>query len=319
MANPTARRRAMSAALKDSKRPVDGYAMPHPPRPEVPARQAWGRVPLSALALLALFLAAGPIGLALSHDRPRPTRPGNTLGDVARKAGCRLHEYESGRVTNPPITGRLMEQAIATDGSYIGRSAPSLDATTHSLLHGRVLIQYRPGLAKREVRALDQLVKGDPRSRSRLREPDRHAGTGRGHRLPEPAHLSSRRRQHPARAPRLPRPAARIWQRDLITGRQTRPRIRSDREGAEYGSGAGTARRGAGGICLEGRLVTRSGLYPGVPSRSHLRARCWSCRSCTPGSQSLPYADRPSRGSLRTSPSRKACTYARSWSIRANT
>jgi uncharacterized protein DUF3105 len=162
MANPTARRRAMSAALKDSKRPVDGYAMPHPPRPEVPARQAWGRVPLSALALLALFLAAGPIGLALSHDRPRPTRPGNTLGDVARKAGCRLHEYESGRVTNPPITGRLMEQAIATDGSHIGRRAPSLDATTHSLLHGRVLIQYRPGLPEPEVRALDQLVKSDP-------------------------------------------------------------------------------------------------------------------------------------------------------------
>jgi len=61
-------------------------------------------------------------------------------------------------------------------------------------------------------------------------------------------------------------------------------------------------------------------LYPGVPSRSLLRARCCSCRSCTPGSQSLPYvADGPTRGSLRTSASRKACTYARSWSIRACT
>jgi hypothetical protein len=142
--------------------PVDGYAMPHPRRPEVPARHAWGRVPLGALAVLALFLAAGPIGLALSHDRPRPTRSGLTLGDLARKAGCRLHEYESGRVTNPPITGRLMEQAIATDGSHIGRRTPSLDATTHSLLHGRVLIQYRPGIPEAWVRALDQLVKGDP-------------------------------------------------------------------------------------------------------------------------------------------------------------
>jgi hypothetical protein len=151
----------MSAALKDSKQPVDGYAMPHSRRPAVPARQAWGRVPLGALAVLALFLAAGPIGLALSHDRPRPNRPGHTLGDLARAAGCRLQEYESGRVTNPPITGRLVEQAIATDGSYIGRSTPSVDATTHSLLHGRVLIQYRPGLARRDVRALDQLVNGD--------------------------------------------------------------------------------------------------------------------------------------------------------------
>jgi hypothetical protein len=162
MATWTARGRAISAALKDSKQPVDGYAMPHPRRPEVPARQSWGRVPLGALAVLALFLAAGPIGLAVSHDRPRPTRSGHTLGDLARKAGCRLHEYESGRVTNPPITGRLMEQAIATDGSHIGRRTPSLDATTHSLLHGRVLIQYRPGIPEAWVRALDQLVKGDP-------------------------------------------------------------------------------------------------------------------------------------------------------------
>jgi len=152
----------MSAALKDSRQPVDGYAMPHPRRTEVPARQAWGRVPLGALAVLALFLAAGPIGLALSHDRSRPTRPGHTLGDLARTAGCRLHEYGSGRVTNPPITGRLMEQAIATDGSHIGRRPPSLDATTHSLLHGRVLIQYRPGIPQAWVRALDRLVRGDP-------------------------------------------------------------------------------------------------------------------------------------------------------------
>jgi small-conductance mechanosensitive channel len=51
-----------------------------------------------------------------------------------------------------------------------------------------------------------------------------------------------------------------------------------------------------------------------------LRARRWSCRSCTPGSQSLPYvADGPTRGSLGTWASRKACTYARSWSIRACT
>jgi len=44
----------------------------------------------------------------------------------------------------------------------IGQSAPSVDATTHSLLHGRVLIQYRPGLPEPQVRALDRLVKGDP-------------------------------------------------------------------------------------------------------------------------------------------------------------
>jgi hypothetical protein len=77
--------------------------------------------------------------------------------------------------------------------------------------------------------------------------------------------------------------------------------------------------------CLEsriwqGRLVSQADLYPGVPSRCLLRARCCSCRSCTPGSQSLPYvADGPTRGSPGTPASRRACTYARSCSIRART
>lgn len=52
-------------------------------------------------------------------------------------------------------------------------------------------------------------------------------------------------------------------------------------------------------------------LYPCVRSRSVLRARFCSCRSCTPGSQSY-VADGPSRGSLTTWASPKACTYARS-------
>jgi len=65
-------------------------------------------------------------------------------------------------VTNPPVTGRRIEQSIAADGSHIGRSAPAINATIHSLLHGRVLIQYRPGLPDPQVRALDQLVRDDP-------------------------------------------------------------------------------------------------------------------------------------------------------------
>ena len=114
------------------------------------------------MVALVLLLAVGPAGVALSRGHPRETRPGDTLADVARKAGCLLREYDSVPVTNPPVSGPLVEQAVATDGSYIGRRTPSVDATTHSLLHGRVLIQYRPGLPAPQVRALDQLVKNDP-------------------------------------------------------------------------------------------------------------------------------------------------------------
>ena len=43
-------------------------------------------------------------------------------------------------------------------------------------------------------------------------------------------------------------------------------------------------------------IVSQADLYPGVPSRSLLRASCCSCRSCTPGSQSN-VADGPIRPS----------------------
>jgi hypothetical protein len=83
---------------------------------------------------------------------------------VVRASGCRLQEFEDSRVTNPPVTGERVEQTIADDGSYIGRRSPSVNATVHALLHGRVLIQYRPGLPAPEVRALDRLVRSDPHS-----------------------------------------------------------------------------------------------------------------------------------------------------------
>jgi hypothetical protein len=113
--------------------------------------------------MLAVLFASAPVGLAISHDTPGPPQAGDTLTDVARAAGCRLKEYDDGRVrTSPPVTGRMVERAITTDGSHVGKRPPSLDATTHALLHGRVLIQYRPGLPKPQLLALDKLVREDP-------------------------------------------------------------------------------------------------------------------------------------------------------------
>jgi len=124
-------------------------------------QQIRGRVPRSALVLVGLVLAAGPVGLALSSHTPQ-ARAGTSLKDIARKAGCKLRENESHMVTNPPVTGRRVEQTIAADGSHIGARPPSLHASMHALLHGRVLIQYRPGLPRPEIRALDRLVRNDP-------------------------------------------------------------------------------------------------------------------------------------------------------------
>src|SRR5580700_5079139 len=54
----------------------------------------------------------------------------------------------------------------------------------------------------------------------------------------------------------------------------------------------------------------------GRPVASLLWARRWSCPACTPTTQSYVAAG-PTRGSHVTWASRKVCTYARSWSIRA--
>jgi hypothetical protein len=120
------------------------------------------RLPLSALVVLPLVLAAGPVGLAVSHGRSSPPRVDRTLAGVARDAGCRLREYGRDPASNPPVSGRMVERAVVTDGSHIGKRTPSVQATTHALLHGRVLIQYRPGLPAPQVRALDRLVGEDP-------------------------------------------------------------------------------------------------------------------------------------------------------------
>jgi hypothetical protein len=148
------------AAAQGFKRLVDYLDVPLPNGQPARPRQARGRVRLPALAILALLLVAGPVGLAFSRtSRAQPTV---TLADVARQAGCQLHEYQRGRTTNPPVTGRLVEREFVPDGSHIGQLPPSVAATTHSLLHGRVLIQYRPGLPPEQIRALDRFVKRDP-------------------------------------------------------------------------------------------------------------------------------------------------------------
>jgi len=112
---------------------------------------------------LALLLAAGPIGLTLSRpNRVSARPPTHTLDELARDAGCRLTEYDADPNSNPPVSGRVDERVYAKDGSYVGRPAPTTLASVHALLHGRVVLQYRPDLPAAQVRALDRLVRRTP-------------------------------------------------------------------------------------------------------------------------------------------------------------
>ena len=127
-----------------------------------PTARARPRVPLPALIALALLLALGLPMLLADRGAGSEGAPAATLGDLARRAGCQLREFEDGPMrTNPPVTGSFVERIRARDGSYAGRKPPSPTATIHALLHGRVLIQYRPDIRADELRALDTLARRD--------------------------------------------------------------------------------------------------------------------------------------------------------------
>jgi hypothetical protein len=119
-------------------------------------------VPVAALVALAVLLALGPVVYAASKDRTPPQRIGGpTLAQIARDAGCRLTEFQDGMHTNPPVTGRFVERSVVADGSYAGRRQPRLQDTIHAMFHGRVLFQYRPGLTRDDLQALDRLTRKD--------------------------------------------------------------------------------------------------------------------------------------------------------------
>lgn len=120
---------------------------------------------IAALALGAVALAAPiPAGLALGHGETAARTPDRTLAGIASAAGCRLTELERARAMNPPVTGRVDERVTAADGSYVGRPSPSTLASTHAMLHGRVLLQFQPGLPTAQLEALERVVRRDPES-----------------------------------------------------------------------------------------------------------------------------------------------------------
>ena len=104
------------------------------------------RLPVPVLVALAVVLPLGPVRLLTHHEATaRPAGPGS-LASVAARAGCELTEFDGDMATNPPVKGRFVERIRARDGSYVGKRSPSLAAAIHALYHGRVLLQYRPGL-----------------------------------------------------------------------------------------------------------------------------------------------------------------------------
>jgi hypothetical protein len=118
---------------------------------------------VKAAPLLALLVGVALIPVVLgARDRKSPRPSSTPVDQLARDAGCRVNEFGAEAGQNPPVTGRFSERDRAADGSYVDRRTPSLAATIHAIYHGRVLIQYRSDLDKRQIGKLQRMVFSDP-------------------------------------------------------------------------------------------------------------------------------------------------------------
>jgi hypothetical protein len=148
------------------------------------------RVRLMGGGVLAIVaLAAAGIAIAASgggksdgggnNVQPKTSAPGSAtlparkitdLTAAAKAAGCqvRIHPWTSNDrdhvkdgtkvhyTTNPPSFGD--HYAVPShDGNYVGQGTPPTGNLVHALEHGRIEIQYKPGLPKQRVAQLEAL------------------------------------------------------------------------------------------------------------------------------------------------------------------
>jgi hypothetical protein len=141
-----------------------------------------GLVAVAAVAVVVL-LVTGTIGGSDSTaeegsaSEPEPaanvTLPEQEIGDVdeaAKAAGCRLthpeiegatHEEREFTAddykTNPPTSGNHFPEWYQ-DGVYEPGTVPQLGMLVHTLEHGRINVQYKPGTPEQTVEQLEALL-----------------------------------------------------------------------------------------------------------------------------------------------------------------
>ncbi|GAC1317462.1 MAG: hypothetical protein NVSMB25_05180 [Thermoleophilaceae bacterium] len=143
-------------------------------------RRVWqvgaGLVGVAAIVIAVIAVSSssgggGKPGPSSGKTPPIPAAKIPDLTQAAAAAGCQLNSYTFNPTTdrthladgqtvhyktNPPSYGAHY-QTPASDGDYVSRSTPALGNLVHALEHGRIEIQYRPGLPKNGVGQLETL------------------------------------------------------------------------------------------------------------------------------------------------------------------
>jgi hypothetical protein len=134
-----------------------------------------------AVLAVAVLLVTGALGGGDSsaNDPAKPSAASNAklpeqqIGDLqaaAKAAGCtlanppiegRTHETKDFKAsdykTNPPTSGNHYPEWYQ-DGVYEPGGTPNLGMLVHTLEHGRIDVQYKPGTPKQEVAQLEALL-----------------------------------------------------------------------------------------------------------------------------------------------------------------
>jgi hypothetical protein len=143
-----------------------------------------GLVAVAIVATIGIALTSGGGGSGISANSPvsadikgikLPAPKLTDLKQAAAAAGCTLHTYPiEGRThvtgpvtykTNPPTSGNH-NPTPAADGVYAPSNTPAKENFVHTLEHGRIEYQYKPGTPTPEIRELEALwnetVQGQP-------------------------------------------------------------------------------------------------------------------------------------------------------------
>jgi hypothetical protein len=144
-------------------------------------RLAGGVLAAVAVLAVAVLLISGSIGggdSSGSGSQPTaasnitlPSQKTDNMAAAAKAAGCKLsnppiegrnHETKqftaANYKTNPPTSGNHFPEWYQ-DGVYPPGGTPNLGMLVHTLEHGRIDVQYKPGTPKRTVDELEALLK----------------------------------------------------------------------------------------------------------------------------------------------------------------
>jgi Protein of unknown function (DUF3105) len=116
---------------------------------------------------LAVIAVIAIVALAGGDDKGNSTANVTKLAAAAKAAGCTFSQFKAegrnhtaGKVTyktNPPTSGNH-NPTPAQDGFYRAGNSPPKENFVHSLEHGRVEFQYKPGTPAADVAKLRRLA-----------------------------------------------------------------------------------------------------------------------------------------------------------------